>query len=302
MRLWNYIKSLNETFLVAIVAIVVIPFGVWFYTHLSNKSEFKCPSEYETAEKYTEDLAKWIRKSTDANPGITGDELLALRDKKLGNHRCRPSPWGNELDGASDSQRTASSSVEFNETSGVFNVSPRDKIIKFGDKSYGPYITKQDLYTGVRSVYYPLLGQKTVEADEEVILNFYIQGVWADEVFTARDFANQFVNGSENDGDYILDHFEAPDPVTKEPAFYIVSYAIYPDLEYGYVFLSKITSIKNDVYSVLLSKKFVGTEMDLKNKMTEWLEKEGDYYQTVVADIKPDNSWIELSDNFPIFN
>lgn len=105
MRLWTYIKSLNETLLMALVAIVVLVlFCIWFSPNsLSNHVIFKCPSEYETSKEYLSDLAQWIRKNTDTRPEMTVAELSALRNKELANHKCGPSPW---LEGDTTQQDT----------------------------------------------------------------------------------------------------------------------------------------------------------------------------------------------------
>ena len=98
MPFWNKVKSLNETLLVAIVAMIIVPFGLWFYNHNLSKQqsvgfEFRCPSEYETSEEYLDDLGQWISKNMDMNPEMTEDELFELRKNELENHKCSPSPW-----------------------------------------------------------------------------------------------------------------------------------------------------------------------------------------------------------------
>ena len=95
MRVWHYIKSLNETMLMAVFAVVVFVFGgIWFSTHnATDQPEFKCPEEYGTSKEYLDDLAQWIKKSTDTNHDMTVNELLRLRNNELRNHKCNPSPF-----------------------------------------------------------------------------------------------------------------------------------------------------------------------------------------------------------------
>ncbi|OHA18890.1 MAG: hypothetical protein A2836_00680 [Candidatus Taylorbacteria bacterium RIFCSPHIGHO2_01_FULL_45_63] len=300
MSLWTYIKSLNETLVMALFALTVF---VLFFIYQSfttrNVAEFKCPGKYQTSQEYLEDLAKWIRVESDKNPKLSSDELLVLRNDEFNKHNCSPSPWSYEFSEIPFGQQTTNPTIEFNEKSSVVNVTPTDKTIKFLGKEYGPYVSKNDNYTKVRNVHYPLVGQTTGVADEEISLNFYLQGVWADEEFSSSDFANQFVNGSQENGDNILTHFEAPDPTTRDPAFFIVSSAVYPEDGYGYVFLSKITSIGSDTYSVLFAKKLIGTK-DLNDKISKWAVENGAPYLTAVGNINPDSSWLKFSDSFKL--
>ncbi len=98
MRIWTYLKSLNKSMLMAVVAVVVFVVGsIWFTSNnATNQSGFKCPEEYGTSKEYLDDLAQWIRAEMDKNPEMTVDELFTLRNKELLNHRCRPSPLSSE--------------------------------------------------------------------------------------------------------------------------------------------------------------------------------------------------------------
>jgi hypothetical protein len=70
-------------------------FGVFiFYSPKSNNSfGFKCASDFETAEEYVDSLAQWISKYTKKYPGATTEEMMAVRDKLIEQHKCEKPPF-----------------------------------------------------------------------------------------------------------------------------------------------------------------------------------------------------------------
>ena len=81
-------------------------------------------------------------------------------------------------------------------------------------------------------------------SDEELILSFY---GWKPP--TSPDvIARAFINPRENL--HILAKFRAPDDITREPAYFIVSKTFYRGKTYGYINVSKITSVGSGTYTV----------------------------------------------------
>ena len=96
MRIWKYIKSLNETLLVAVIAtITLIPLSIWF-SHQNSISKFKCPEKYESADEHLEAVEHWIRVTLGKNPGITLGKITELRYLELKKHKCGNFHWTKE--------------------------------------------------------------------------------------------------------------------------------------------------------------------------------------------------------------
>jgi len=149
----------------------------------------------------------------------------------------------------------------------IGKIDPTDSVLKLFGKEYGPYVKEFDSVTNVYSVFYPLSGQKTGEADEEIIFCFYFKDVWAKNPISAQHVAKLFLDSGLN----IVNKFQAPDPINKEPAFFIIASSDHSDQGYGYVFFAKVASYGENVYSILLSKKINGRGKDLQDNIHLWM-------------------------------
>jgi hypothetical protein len=72
---------------------------------------------------------------------------------------------------------------------------------------------------------------------------------------------------------------------------------VYPDQNYGYLYVMRVSPIQNSVYSVIYSKKFIGRANNLVQDMKNWFVQDLKSNQSVssgIAKIKVDASWIEL--------
>lgn len=224
---------------------------------------FKCPEDYASDQEHKDALIKYLRDPQIKD--MTVDEVFKKRQADLISHGC---------------------------TQTLLNMSrigTDDKIIKFLNKEYGPYVTEFDNKTKVYSVYYPLKDQKTGEADEEIIFNFYFQNVWANEPFSSEVLANQI---NENTSKNIYFKFEAPDPINKEPAFFFVSHFIYPEENYSYLHFMKVASIGKDVYSIMFSRKLQSQAKQLQESFADILAN--NMNGEAIDYLGPNESWLDL--------
>ena len=125
-------------------------------------------------------------------------------------------------------------------------------------------------------------------SETDLIFNFY---GWAGP--SPESIAQAFIRPRQNL--VILERFEAPDDLTKKAAFFIVSQTLYSDENYGYVNITKITSVGSGSYAVTLAKKINGgsiAETERKGKLW-FLSDEGKATSRGVDRIGVDTSWEE---------
>ncbi len=134
--------------------------------------------------------------------------------------------------------------------------------ISFNGKEFGPLMVDINEDSKVRTAYYPLKGQEIGESDEELIFNFYIQGVWAGENhFDAEQIASLLANPSKEEKGEILYKFQSPDPINGKPVFYLFSSTVDNEGEV-YLVMTKVGSIGDSVFSFAFSKKILESEKD----------------------------------------
>ena len=263
----------NWRAVMVITAVAAISIGGYFY--FSNKNtkyvaeDFRCPEDYKSPQEYTDSLARWISESQKNTPEMTLEELLTKRYDNLVAHGCKQTLLN------------------------IGRIEPTDSVIKFLGKEFGPYVKEFDYDTNVYSVFYPLRGQKTGEADEEIIFNFYFKDVWAKKPITAKLLAEQIADSGLN----IENKFQAPDPINKEPAFFFAASSDYSEQGYGYVFFMKVASFGENVYSITLSKKISGYGKELQDDMLRWMAdniKSGG----TIGDMGPGDEWVDDFRNF----
>lgn len=211
------------------------------------KDDFICPGDYEDPKQYAEDLVNSMMPYED----LPEEEQMQKRVATLIAHNCE---W-------------ALLNIHLNAV--------LDNTIKFNGKEFGPYTLRVDDDTKVRSVYYPLKGQVAGMADEEIFYSFFIQGIWTDKPFTAEEVAMLLSDNSGEESNEVITKYEAPDPLTGERAFYIIT-IVNSENDNIYMLVSKVTSVGIDVYSVTYLKKM--TEKEKNETVASWLEKNLDKY------------------------
>jgi len=171
------------------------------------------------------------------------------------------------------------------------NIKPDDRVVRFMDKNFGSQAVAFDGSTNVWSAYFTLNGQNPANPDEQIILNFYLSDVWKDGPVGPELISQQLVNGNKN---IVGIPFTAPDPVTKKPAHFI--FLSIPQEGYGYLHMMKIASIKDSAFSVVYSKRIIGSGDALKKSMHQWLFndlKSSVGASTGIGNMGVDESWLE---------
>lgn len=220
-------------------------------------SSFKCPEYYLTEQEKLDAIAKFISDYTKLFPTATVGEIYTARYHFLVSHSCAI---------------TLEKMLE--------DVQPSSQMLNFLGKDFGPQITEFSNDTKVWSSYFTLNGQGLDNPDEELIFNFYLENVWASKTISAEQVARGVADSfSQSDNSNVINKFTAPDAITKKPTYFIFSEIIYPDQNYAYLYIIKISPIQNSVFSVIYSKKFYGDATNLQNDINDWL----------VQDLKLDN-------------
>ena len=236
-------------------------------------SNFVCPENLLSGQAQVDALAKFISAYQEANPNATVGDMETYRYNLL----------------VSDSCTTTLANM-------LKDVSQLDQMLRFNGENFGPQDTQFSQDTNVWSSYFTLNGQGLTNPNEELIFNFYLQNVWASSTVSAKDVANVFANSFSRDSNStVLYKFTAPDTITKNPDYFIFSDTIYPDQNYGYIYIAKISSIQNSAFSVLYAKRFIGDATDLQNDINSWLAqdlKSAHGLSSAVGNIGVDASWL----------
>lgn len=222
---------------------------------------FRCPEDYPSEEAKRAALNDFIREYSAKFPNNNVRDMLLFRYHLLVTHSCI---------------QTLKSMLA--------NVSPLTEMLSIQNQDFGPKTEELDTKTKVWSVYFRRNGEPAATTDEELIFNFY---GWNPPT-SAASIASAFIN--RNDNVRILGKFEAPDDLTRQPAYFIVSETLYPGETYGFLNISKISSVGTGAYTVTFCKKISGGNIEEKGKA--WVtSKEGQDIAQLVGHIGVDASW-----------
>lgn len=73
--------------------------GIFITWNNSTSGSFRCPNEYETAEKYITGVTEWANEEFKKSPTMTQGELFREREKLFNEYSCEPSHWSALPDG-----------------------------------------------------------------------------------------------------------------------------------------------------------------------------------------------------------
>ncbi|MGC2161834.1 MAG: hypothetical protein WA634_08005 [Silvibacterium sp.] len=160
-------------------------------------------------------------------------------------------------------------------------------MLRVQNQDFGPKTQEFDTKTKVWTVYFRKDGEPPELSDEDLIFNFYS---W-EPATSPEVIAEAFISPRENL--HILGKFEAPDEITKAPAYFIVSETLYPGETYGYVNISKISSVGSGAYTVTLAKKITGASTaSIEEKGKIWfISEEGKATTQLVDHVGVDPAW-----------
>jgi hypothetical protein len=166
------------------------------------------------------------------------------------------------------------------------DVDPIAEMLRLDNQDFGPKTEEYHPKTTVWTVWFRKDGQPPALSESSLIFNFY---GWPGP--SPESIATAFISPRQNLS--IIGKFEAPDNLTKKPAYFIVSETLYPDENYGYVNITKITSVASGTYAVTLARKiWGGATAQIADKGKTWfLSEEGQETSRTVNNIGVDASW-----------
>jgi len=224
---------------------------------------FRCPEEYlsDTAKKSA--LHDFMQNYAAQFPNNNVRDMMLFRYRLLVAHSCI---------------QTLNSMLT--------GVAPVSEMLRFQNQDFGPKTEEYNSKTNVWTVWFRKDGQPAQLSQEDLILNFYGWPGPSPEIV-----ARAFVRPRQDL--HVIGQFEAPDDLTKAPAYFIVSQTLYPDETYGYVNISKISSVGNGTYTVTLAKRITGgSTADIERKGMAWfVSDEGKAAIHTVGDVGVDGSW-----------
>jgi hypothetical protein len=235
-------------------------------------SSFRCPEDYPSSEAKQAALKEFMRAYAAKFPDNNVRDLMVYRYRLLVAHSCIQALQ-----------------------SMLADVSPFSEMLSLQNRDYGPKTEEFDPATKVWTIYFRKDGEPPALSDQGLIFNFY---GWKPAT-SPEAIAQAFV--SRRDNVQILGKFQAPDDVTKAPAYFIVSETVYPGQTFGYVNISKITSVGSGAYTVTFSKKIAGsTSADAAEKGKAWfLSDEGQKISHAIDRVGVDTAWEEYLSKAP---
>ncbi len=170
------------------------------------------------------------------------------------------------------------------------NIKPDQQLLFYDNKEYILKELAFDSNTKVWNCFYTLNKQGIDTPEEVIILNFFIENLWAD-TFTTEYVAKLFVDKNEK---VIGFPFTAPDGVTGKPAFFIIS--LRQNSGGFYLDITKISSIKNSVFSITYSKEVQKGDTELKMNVDKLVLQDlgsGTGATEMIGNTGIDESWID---------
>jgi len=233
-------------------------------------SSIMCPENYQTAQEQLDGLAKFMSIYQKQYPNATVGQMDTYRYRFLVSNSCN---------------QTLENMLQ--------HVDPiMSPMLRFVGEDFGPQIIQFGNDDKVWTAYYTLDGQDLQNPDEELIFNFYLQNIWANQVITAKDIAATYV---QNSGTSIIYKFTAPDTITKNTAYFILSDVLYPQQNYAYAYITKISSIQSSAFAVTYSKKITGSGTNLQKNINDWLAQDLGLKNGVsveIGSVEVEPSWI----------
>ena len=225
---------------------------------------FQCPEELSSNEAKQSALQEFTRAYAGQFPNNTVRDMMLFRYRLLVAHSC---------------VQTLKSMLAA--------VSPLSEMLRVEDGDFGPKTEEFDPKTKVLTIYFRKNGEPAGLSEEDLILNFY---GWKPPM-SPEAIARAFI--SPRKSLHILGKFTAPDDLTRVPAYFIVSQTLYPGKTYGYVNISKITSVGSGTYTVTFDKRIAGTSAaSIEESGRAWLiSAKGKAISQAVGHVGVDPQW-----------
>ncbi len=251
-----------------------IPAAPIALTQNSSQADiFTCPEEFPTDQQKIDVLTNFIQVYAKKHPHATVQDLYSYRHDSLVSNSC---------------YQTLARLMQ--------NITPNDLKLYFTGKDFGPQNIQFDKNSGVWTSYYAINGQGLVNPDEELILNFYVPNIWSIKPFDSKSVAQNIsasFTGYANTT--LINKFTASDNITKLDDYFIIAETLHPEQNYGDLYIMKISSISNTVFSVTYSKKFNDDPSNLQSDIDNWLKQDlssGEGVSRSISDVGVDDSWL----------
>jgi hypothetical protein len=233
-------------------------------SRISNS--FRCPEELRSQEAKEASLHEFMEAYRRDFPDKTVGDLMRFRYRLLVSHACT---------------QTLAFMLE--------DVDPLSEMLRVANRDFGPRTEEFDPKTKVWTVRFNKDGLPPSQSEESLLFNFY---GWNPPV-SPEAIANAFISPREDL--HILGKFGAPDEITKARAYFIVSETLYPGEKYGYLNISKITSVGKSAYTVTFTRVIMGeSTKEIAEKGKAWyLSEEGKAISDTVNRTGVDASWEE---------
>lgn len=227
-------------------------------------SSFQCPENYPSNAAKQTALSEFIREYAARFPHQTVHDMMVYRYHLLVSHSCVQT-------------------LRYM----LAHVSPTAEMLRFNDQDYGPKAEEFDPTSKVWTVYFKEDGAPQEQPNKELIFNFY---GW-DPPISPHSIVQAWLNRGDNV--HTIWKFEAPDDITKDPAYIVVSETIYPSQPFGYINLTKISSIGTGAYAVTFSKKVIGSDSaEIEKNIKIWLlSEEGRTTSRAIGYVGTDAIW-----------
>lgn len=164
---------------------------------------------------------------------------------------------------------------------------PSDTQIVTPDGTFGNCDRKRNP-TGVFTVFCDKLGEG---AQEGLIFNFYVPGVWRNEPFTAEDVAQE-MRAQLRPNTTFVGGFAAPDSKTRALHYFLTMSATYPNDQSGQGFITKVAPLGNGAYSLLHTRMFQGPPELMPELIRRWLVETLKQKGMPVNVIEPSVEWL----------
>jgi hypothetical protein len=265
------VKKLFQT-VILLTGICICPAGLLAVISPDQEDEaasslsrvFRCPEQFTSNDAKQAAVGEFIQIYARLFPNNNIRDMMLFRYRLLVTHSCI---------------QTLKSMLT--------DVSPASEMLRVEDRDFGPKTEEFDPETKIWTVRFAKDGEPTALSEEDLIFNFY---GWKPAT-SPKVIANAFIRPRENL--HILGRFEAPDEITKAPTYFIVSETLYPGETYGYVNISKISSVGSGAYTVTLAKKITGASAsNIGEKGKAWyISAEGAALDRVVSHVGVDPGW-----------
>ncbi|MEO6077672.1 MAG: hypothetical protein ABIP54_02705 [Candidatus Andersenbacteria bacterium] len=169
-------------------------------------------------------------------------------------------------------------------------LNPQQSYINIDNKKFGPYSFRYDKETNVGIATFPGEDNGSGAPDEEILINFYLNNVWAPHDISVNDVVQTLDASTKQSGLTIEYGSHAPDATTQKNSYTI--YATNPDASNNVydVYFMVFKSTDYGVYQIQFAKTLNGSDEETHKKILQWVSDNINFLKQVES-ITLTNSW-----------